>query len=137
MRSHGTCFVSAARIKTFRDLGSSTVPVCRAARSESRAKPRIDNDQRKRNGQSCAAIAIERRIRSADTMALWNQESEISLFSRMMMVTVCMTLTGKVALIIGSTSGLGRHFATVLAAAGETVILTARRGAMLEAVAAL
>jgi NAD(P)-dependent dehydrogenase (short-subunit alcohol dehydrogenase family) len=55
----------------------------------------------------------------------------------MMMVTACMTLTGMVALIIGSTSGLGRHFATVLAAAGATVILTARRGAMLEAVAAL
>lgn len=36
-------------------------------------------------------------------------------------------LTGKVALVTGASSGLGRHFATVLAAAGCTVGLAARR----------
>lgn len=34
---------------------------------------------------------------------------------------------GKVALVTGASSGLGRHFATVLAAEGATVIATARR----------
>lgn len=38
-----------------------------------------------------------------------------------------MQLAGKVALVTGASSGLGRHFATVLAAEGATVIATARR----------
>lgn len=36
-------------------------------------------------------------------------------------------LMGKVALVTGASSGLGRHFATVLAAEGATVIAAARR----------
>jgi NAD(P)-dependent dehydrogenase (short-subunit alcohol dehydrogenase family) len=43
------------------------------------------------------------------------------------------TLAGKTALIKGASSGLGRHFAEVLARAGASVTLAARREAMLEA----
>lgn len=38
-----------------------------------------------------------------------------------------LSLTGKTALVTGASSGLGRHFAGTLAAAGATVILAARR----------
>lgn len=41
-------------------------------------------------------------------------------------------LTGRRALVTGATSGLGRHFAQVLAAAGATVVLAARRPALLD-----
>jgi NAD(P)-dependent dehydrogenase (short-subunit alcohol dehydrogenase family) len=44
-------------------------------------------------------------------------------------------LTGKVAVITGASSGLGRHFATVLARAGAKVGLAARRVDALQAVA--
>lgn len=37
------------------------------------------------------------------------------------------TLAGKVALVTGASSGLGEHFATVLAAAGAKVVVVARR----------
>lgn len=48
------------------------------------------------------------------------------------------SLTGRRALITGASGGLGLHFAEVLAAAGATVVLTARRSAQLDsAVAAL
>ena len=43
-------------------------------------------------------------------------------------------LDGKVALITGASSGLGAHFARVLAAAGAEVVLAARR---IEALSAL
>lgn len=46
-----------------------------------------------------------------------------------------MQLAGKVALVTGASSGLGRHFATVLAAAGATVVATARREDALHALA--
>ncbi|HEV7367562.1 SDR family NAD(P)-dependent oxidoreductase, partial [Arenibaculum sp.] len=36
-------------------------------------------------------------------------------------------LAGKVALVTGATSGLGRHFARVLARAGARVVATGRR----------
>jgi NAD(P)-dependent dehydrogenase (short-subunit alcohol dehydrogenase family) len=45
-------------------------------------------------------------------------------------------LTGKTALITGASSGLGAHFAVVLAAAGADLILAARRPEVLEQVAA-
>jgi NAD(P)-dependent dehydrogenase (short-subunit alcohol dehydrogenase family) len=45
-------------------------------------------------------------------------------------------LTGKTALVTGSSSGLGAHFATVLADAGAHVIIAARREAALESLAA-
>lgn len=44
-------------------------------------------------------------------------------------------LDNKVALVTGASSGLGRHFSQVLAAAGATVILAARRREKLEDVA--
>jgi len=44
-------------------------------------------------------------------------------------------LAGKTALITGASSGLGRHFATVLAGAGAHVILCARREQALREVA--
>src|SRR6266852_3371356 len=44
-------------------------------------------------------------------------------------------LSGRVALVTGASSGLGRHFAGVLARAGAAVALTARRADRLEAVA--
>ena len=47
-------------------------------------------------------------------------------------------IAGRHVLVTGASSGLGRHFATVLAAAGARVSLTARRqGALREAVAAI
>src|SRR4051794_4489373 len=45
-------------------------------------------------------------------------------------------LSGKVALVTGASSGLGRHFAQLLAAHGARVVLAARRREALEAVAA-
>ncbi len=44
-------------------------------------------------------------------------------------------LTGQVALVTGSSSGLGHRFSRVLAAAGATVVVTGRRFDRLEAVA--
>jgi NAD(P)-dependent dehydrogenase (short-subunit alcohol dehydrogenase family) len=44
-------------------------------------------------------------------------------------------LTGKVALVTGASSGLGRRFALALAASGAAVALTARRTERLEALA--
>ncbi|MCR9269558.1 MAG: glucose 1-dehydrogenase [Hyphomonadaceae bacterium] len=44
-------------------------------------------------------------------------------------------LTGRVALVTGASSGLGRHFAKVLSAAGAKVVLAARRVDRLEALA--
>ena len=43
------------------------------------------------------------------------------------MTTKIFDLTGKVALITGASSGLGRHFSKTLSEAGATVILSARR----------
>jgi len=43
------------------------------------------------------------------------------------------TLGGKVAFITGASSGLGEHFAQVLASAGATVVVAARRAEKLEA----
>ena len=45
-------------------------------------------------------------------------------------------LSGRVALVTGASSGLGRHFAKVLASHGAKVVLAARRLERLEAVAA-
>ena len=47
-----------------------------------------------------------------------------------------MDLTGRVALVTGASSGLGRHFAGVLAQAGAALALAARRADSLAAVAA-
>ena len=44
------------------------------------------------------------------------------------------SLAGKIALVTGASSGLGMHFAKVLASAGAEVILAARRESKLEAV---
>ena len=44
-------------------------------------------------------------------------------------------LAGRVALVTGASSGLGRHFAKVLSAAGAKVVLAARRVDRLEALA--
>jgi NAD(P)-dependent dehydrogenase (short-subunit alcohol dehydrogenase family) len=49
--------------------------------------------------------------------------------------THAFSVTGKVALITGASSGFGRHFATVLARAGAKVGLAARRLDALESVA--
>ena len=43
------------------------------------------------------------------------------------MVNDIFNLNGKVALITGASSGLGRHFSKTLSEAGATVILSARR----------
>jgi NAD(P)-dependent dehydrogenase (short-subunit alcohol dehydrogenase family) len=45
-------------------------------------------------------------------------------------------LTGKTALVTGASSGLGRHFAVTLAAAGVRVAVAARRAAALDELAA-
>jgi len=44
-------------------------------------------------------------------------------------------LTGRIALVTGASSGLGRHFAKVLSASGAKVVLAARRTDRLEALA--
>lgn len=45
-------------------------------------------------------------------------------------------LKGQIALVTGASSGLGRHFATVLARAGASVVVCARRSDRLQAVVA-
>ncbi|MDG1489612.1 MAG: SDR family NAD(P)-dependent oxidoreductase, partial [Actinomycetota bacterium] len=45
-------------------------------------------------------------------------------------------LSGQVALITGTTSGLGKRFATVLAACGAKVAIAGRRAERLEELAA-
>jgi len=44
-------------------------------------------------------------------------------------------LTGRVAFVTGASSGLGRRFATILAASGAKVVIGARRAALLESLA--
>lgn len=51
-------------------------------------------------------------------------------------MTIFANLTGKSALVTGASSGLGAHFARVLARAGAEVLLAARRESQLETVAA-
>lgn len=46
------------------------------------------------------------------------------------------SLAGTTALVTGASSGLGRHFASVLAEAGARVVIAARRGDRLDALAA-
>lgn len=46
------------------------------------------------------------------------------------------TLEGKVALVTGASGGLGAHFARALAVAGAEVVLAARRGERIQALAA-
>jgi NAD(P)-dependent dehydrogenase (short-subunit alcohol dehydrogenase family) len=46
------------------------------------------------------------------------------------------SLTHKVALVVGASSGIGRHFSKVLAAAGANVVVTARRLERLESLVA-
>ena len=50
-------------------------------------------------------------------------------------MTLTADLTGKRALVTGASTGFGAHFAQVLATAGATVILGARRAVLLEKVA--
>ncbi len=50
-------------------------------------------------------------------------------------MTLKADLSGQVALVTGASSGLGRHFAKVLAASGAKVALVARRAEQLEALA--
>jgi len=45
-------------------------------------------------------------------------------------------LTGKVAIVTGATSGLGRRFAQILSAAGATLVVTGRRVEKLESLTA-
>ena len=47
-----------------------------------------------------------------------------------------MDLTGRVAVVIGGTSGIGRKLAVGLATAGATVVPTGRRAALVEEVCA-
>lgn len=51
-------------------------------------------------------------------------------------MSVAVDLRGKVALVTGASSGLGAHFASLLALSGAEVILVARRAEKLEAVVA-
>lgn len=50
-------------------------------------------------------------------------------------VTKLLSLDGKVAMVTGAASGFGAHFARTLAAAGASVVCTARRTDRIEAVA--
>jgi NAD(P)-dependent dehydrogenase (short-subunit alcohol dehydrogenase family) len=50
-------------------------------------------------------------------------------------MTAVRTLDGSIALVTGASAGLGRHFAQVLARAGATVAVTARRTELLEQLA--
>ena len=48
------------------------------------------------------------------------------------MAEALFSLNGRTALVTGASSGLGRHFATVLARAGAHVVIAARRTDRLE-----